>query len=59
MDVCKFEALLVFRVSSLDSKGYTEKPCLEKPRKDGRMDGYMHACIHACRHAYIHRYIDT
>jgi hypothetical protein len=29
LDLCEFEASLVYRVSSLNSQGYTEKPCLK------------------------------
>ena len=31
--ISEFEASLVYRVSSRDSQGYTEKPYLEKPKK--------------------------
>jgi hypothetical protein len=30
--ISEFEAILVYRVSSRTSRGYTEKPCLEKPK---------------------------
>jgi hypothetical protein len=31
--ISQFEVSLVYRVSSRSAKGYTEKPCLEKPKK--------------------------
>jgi hypothetical protein len=31
--ISEFEASLVYKVSSKDSQGYTEKPCLEKQNK--------------------------
>jgi hypothetical protein len=30
--ISEFQASLVYRVEFQDSQGYTEKPCLEKPR---------------------------
>jgi hypothetical protein len=32
--ISEFEASLVYRVSSRDSQGYTEKPCLGEKKKD-------------------------
>jgi hypothetical protein len=31
--ISEFETSLVYRVSSRTAKGYTEKPCLKKPKK--------------------------
>jgi hypothetical protein len=31
--ISEFEANLVYKVSSRTARGYTEKPCLEKPKK--------------------------
>ena len=31
--ISEFEASLVYKVSFQDSQDYTEKPCLEKPKK--------------------------
>ncbi|EDL07105.1 mCG1028373, partial [Mus musculus] len=31
--ISEFEASLVYKVSSRTTRGYTEKPCLEKPKK--------------------------
>jgi hypothetical protein len=31
--ISEFEASLVYKVRFQDSQGYTEKPCLEKPKK--------------------------
>jgi hypothetical protein len=32
-DLCKFEAIVVYRTSSRTAKAYSEKPCLEKSKK--------------------------
>ena len=36
MDLCEFEASLVYRVSSKDSQGYVERDCLKTKRKKNR-----------------------
>jgi hypothetical protein len=34
-----FEAILVYKSEFQDSQGYTEKPCLEKPKKKKKKKG--------------------
>jgi hypothetical protein len=34
--ISEFEASLVYRVEFQDSQGYTEKPCLEKPKRKNK-----------------------
>jgi hypothetical protein len=36
--ISELEASLVYKVSFQDSQGYTEKPCLEKPKKKKRKE---------------------
>jgi len=44
VDLCEFEAILVYRVSFKKAREHTEKPCLTKPKKKRKkynVDRYM------------------